>query len=99
MFFLLSFHDGILLNFTGFIVLFVAYKQIYYFNERHPDCVNCGVWVPFFIVGSRENGSRKNHIIIKKEVGMHMKRVFVKALSIAKCVLNAALAFALMLSL
>lgn len=53
----------------------------------------------FFQVGSRENGSRKNHIIIKKEVGMHMKRVFVKALSIAKCVLNAALAFALMLSL
>lgn len=53
----------------------------------------------FFQVGSRENDSRKNHIIIKKEVGMHMKRVFVKVLSIAKCVLNAALAFALMLSL
>lgn len=46
-----------------------------------------------------KNDSRKNHIIIKKEVGMHMKRVFVKVLSIAKCVLNAALAFALMLSL
>lgn len=53
----------------------------------------------FFHVGRRENNSRKNHIFIKKEVGMHMKRVFVKALSIAKCVLNAALAFALMLSL
>jgi hypothetical protein len=35
----------------------------------------------------------------KKEVQRHMTKVFYKALSIAKCVLNAVLAFALVLNL
>lgn len=61
--------------------------------------MNCGVWVLFHCLQQGKFIPGKNNIIIKKEVGMHMKRVFVKVLSIAKCVLNAALAFALVLSL
>lgn len=80
-------------------MLFVAYKPTYCFDVKHTDCVNGGVWVFLELLSPEKINSGNNIFIKKKEVEKQVKRIFTKVLSIAKCVLNAALAFAIVLTL
>lgn len=73
-------------------------KTIYYFRVKQLNSLKYRGLTVLGDTGTWKNIFPEKYDFTKKEVGMHMERVFVKILSIAKCVLNAALAFALVLS-